>query len=99
MVLDTTIRSFTIPPASLSTFDVISVIVWVPVYDSILMPIARRFTGKEWGFSELQRMGIGLFISILAMASAALVEIKRLGLRLGGLIFTGQAVAVAYTGP
>ncbi|OAY76601.1 Protein NRT1/ PTR FAMILY 8.3 [Ananas comosus] len=80
MVLDTTIFSFTIPPASLSTFDVISVIIWVPLYDRILVPIARKFTGKERGFSELQRMGIGLFISILAMASAAVLEIKRLSI-------------------
>ena len=80
MVLDTTIGSFTIPPASLSTFDVISVIVWVPVYDRIFVPIARRFTGKDKGFSELQRMGIGLLISILAMAAAALLEIKRLSI-------------------
>ncbi|XP_020593044.1 protein NRT1/ PTR FAMILY 8.3 [Phalaenopsis equestris] len=80
MVLDTTIGSFTIPPASLSTFDVISVIVWVPIYDRILVPITRRLTGKERGFSELQRMGIGLFISILAMAAAACVEIRRLNI-------------------
>ncbi|WOL14197.1 protein NRT1/ PTR FAMILY 8.3-like [Canna indica] len=78
MVMDTKIGSFTIPPASLSTFDVISVIVWVPIYDRILVPLARRFTGNEKGFSELQRMGIGLFISILAMAAAAVVEIRRL---------------------
>ncbi|ONK60138.1 uncharacterized protein A4U43_C08F14790 [Asparagus officinalis] len=78
MVLDTTIGSFTIPPASLSAFDVISVIIWVPFYDRILVPIARKCTGKERGFSELQRMGIGLFISILAMGAAALVEIRRL---------------------
>ncbi|XP_010276263.1 PREDICTED: protein NRT1/ PTR FAMILY 8.3-like [Nelumbo nucifera] len=80
MVMDTSIGSFTIPPASLSTFDVISVIVWVPIYDKILVPIARKFTGKERGFSELQRMGIGLFISILSMIVAALVEMKRLQL-------------------
>ncbi|XP_072989941.1 protein NRT1/ PTR FAMILY 8.3-like isoform X2 [Typha latifolia] len=80
MVLDPTVGSFTIPPASLSTFDVISVIIWVPVYDRILVPIARRFTGQERGFSALQRMGIGLFISILAMSSAALLEIKRLSI-------------------
>ncbi|XP_077234605.1 protein NRT1/ PTR FAMILY 8.3-like [Tasmannia lanceolata] len=78
MVLDTKLGSFTIPPASLSTFDVISVIVWVPIYDRILVPIARKFTGKERGFSELQRMGIGLSISTLSMTAAALVEIKRL---------------------
>jgi peptide/histidine transporter 3/4 len=78
MVMDTTIGSFTIPPASLSSFDVISVIFWVPVYDRVIVPIARKFTGKERGFSELQRMGIGLFISVLCMSAAALVEMKRL---------------------
>ncbi|KAF8398843.1 hypothetical protein HHK36_014706 [Tetracentron sinense] len=78
MVMDTTVGSFTIPPASLLTFDVISVIVGVPIYDRFLVPIARKFTGKERGFSELQRMGIGLFISVLSMVAAALVEIKRL---------------------
>ncbi|KAK8667880.1 hypothetical protein V6N13_105357 [Hibiscus sabdariffa] len=80
MMMDTKIGSFTIPPASLSTFDVISVIFWVPVYDRIIVPIARKFTGKERGFSELQRMGIGLFISFLCMSAAALVEIRRLQL-------------------
>ncbi|KAJ6811998.1 protein NRT1/ PTR FAMILY 8.3-like [Iris pallida] len=96
MVLDTAVGSFSIPPASLSTFDVISVIVWVPLYDRILVPIARRLTGKERGFSELQRMGIGLFISILAMAAAALVEIRRLQIaKADGLIHEKVAVPMS----
>lgn len=78
MVMDRKIGSFTVPAATLSTFDVVSVIFWVPIYDSILVPIARKFTGQERGFSELQRMGIGLFISILSMVAAAVVEIRRL---------------------
>ncbi|CAN6295860.1 unnamed protein product [Urochloa humidicola] len=87
MVLDKRIGSFKIPPASLSTFDVISVIIWVPLYDRVLVPTARKFTGREKGFSELQRMGIGLVLSILAMISAALVELKRLEIaRSEGLI-------------
>lgn len=77
-MMDTSIGSFTIPPASLSSFDVISVIFWVPIYDKFIVPIARRFTGKERGFSELQRMGIGLFLSVLCMSAAAVVEINRL---------------------
>ncbi|XP_028071452.1 protein NRT1/ PTR FAMILY 8.3-like [Camellia sinensis] len=52
----------------------------VPVYDRVIVPIARKFTGREKGFTELQRMGIGLFISVLCMVSAALVEMKRLAL-------------------
>lgn len=78
MVMDRRVGTFTIPAASLSTFDVISVIFWVPVYDKFLIPRVRKITGNERGFSNLQRMGIGLFISILAMVSAALVEIRRL---------------------
>ncbi|KAJ8646895.1 hypothetical protein MRB53_008643 [Persea americana] len=73
MVLDTSLGSFTIPPASLSTFDVVSVIAWVPMYGAILIPIGRKFTGKPRAFSELQRMGIGLFISILSMVAAAVI--------------------------
>ncbi|KAL2557693.1 Protein NRT1/PTR FAMILY 8.3 [Forsythia ovata] len=96
MVMDTTIGSFTIPAASLSTFDVISVIFWVPVYDKVLVPIARKLTGKERGFSELQRMGIGLFISVFCMASAAVVEIKRLNLaRELGLVDEDVAVPLS----
>jgi len=80
MMMDTTIGSFSVPAASLSTFVVISVIFWVPVYDMFLVPFARKFTGKERGFSELQRMGVGLFISILLMSAAALLEMKRLSI-------------------
>lgn len=80
MLMDTKIGSFTIPPASLSTFDVVSVICWVPIYDGVIVPIARKFTGKERGFSDLQRMGIGLSVSVLSMIAAAVVEIKRLQL-------------------
>lgn len=93
MMMDTRIGSFTIPAASLSTFDVISVIFWVPVYDTVLVPIARKFTGNGRGFSELQRMGIGLLISVLCMSAAALVEIKRLQLA-RDLNLVDEAVAV-----
>ncbi|CAN6482857.1 unnamed protein product [Victoria cruziana] len=78
MTMDASLGSFIIPPASLSVFDVLSVIVWVPIYDRVLVPIARNLTGKERGFTELQRIGTGLFISILCMTAAALVEIRRL---------------------
>ncbi|GLJ41763.1 hypothetical protein SUGI_0864250 [Cryptomeria japonica] len=69
---------FKIPPASLTIFDILSVIFWVPVYDFLIVPFARKYTGHEMGFTHLQRMGIGLVISIFAMVVAAFVEIKRL---------------------
>ncbi|XP_071723063.1 protein NRT1/ PTR FAMILY 8.1-like [Rutidosis leptorrhynchoides] len=72
--------SFQIPAASLSIFDTLSVIVWVPLYDRIIIPITRRFTGHKNGITQLQRMGIGLFISIFAMVAAAVLELKRLNI-------------------
>lgn len=96
MVLDKNMGSFSIPPASLSTFDVISVLIWVPLYDRLLVPTVRRFTGRERGFSELQRIGIGLFISMLAMISASLVEIRRLQIaEAEGLIHQQVAVPMS----
>ncbi|KAJ6385099.1 hypothetical protein OIU77_028325 [Salix suchowensis] len=70
--------NFKIPSASLSIFDTLSVIFWVPVYDRIIVPVARKLTGHKNGLTQLQRMGIGLFISIFAMVSAAILELKRL---------------------
>uniref|UniRef100_A0A5B7AAD8 Peptide transporter 1 n=2 Tax=Davidia involucrata TaxID=16924 RepID=A0A5B7AAD8_DAVIN len=70
--------SFKIPPASLSIFDTLSVIFWVPVYDRIIVPVARKFTGHKNGLTQLQRMGTGLFISIFAMLSAGILEVVRL---------------------
>lgn len=71
---------FKIPSASLSIFDTISVILWVPIYDRLIVPIARKVTGNERGFTQLTRMGIGLVISIFAMLSAGILELIRLNM-------------------
>ncbi|KAI3427654.1 uncharacterized protein J3R85_009342 [Psidium guajava] len=70
--------SFKIPAASLTIFDTLSVLFWVPIYDRVIVPVARKFTGHKSGLTQLQRMGIGLFISIFAMISAAILEVFRL---------------------
>lgn len=70
--------NFNIPAASLSIFDTLSVIVCVPLYDRVLVPIVRRRTGHVRGFKQLHRMGIGLVISTFSMVAAAIVEIERL---------------------
>jgi peptide/histidine transporter 3/4 len=69
---------FKIPSASLSIFDTLSVIAWAPVYDRLIVPAARRWTGHPRGFTQLQRMGIGLAISVLAMVAAGALEVVRL---------------------
>ncbi|KAF7027537.1 hypothetical protein CFC21_039571 [Triticum aestivum] len=69
---------FSIPSASLSIFDTISVIAWVPVYDRLLVPAVRSFTGHPRGFTQLQRMGVGLVVSIFSMVAAGVLELIRL---------------------
>ncbi|XP_051126749.1 protein NRT1/ PTR FAMILY 8.2-like [Andrographis paniculata] len=70
--------NFKIPSASLSIFDTLSVIFWAPVYGLVIVPMASRFTGREQGFTMLQRMGIGLAISIASMMAAGALEVARL---------------------
>ncbi|XP_059660827.1 protein NRT1/ PTR FAMILY 8.2-like isoform X2 [Cornus florida] len=72
--------SFKIPPPTLGIFDVLSVIFWVPFYDRIIVPIARRFTGHKNGLTQLQRMGIGFIIIIFSMIFAGVLEFIRLGI-------------------
>jgi solute carrier family 15 (peptide/histidine transporter), member 3/4 len=82
--MDNRVGPFTLPPASLATFDVISVIICIPIYDAVLVPLARRVTGKDRGLSQLQRLGVGLALSVVGMVYAALVEARRLTLSKAG---------------
>ncbi|KVH94674.1 Major facilitator superfamily domain, general substrate transporter, partial [Cynara cardunculus var. scolymus] len=78
--MDIYLNKFEIPPAALSIFDTLSVIFWVPVYDQIIVPVARKYTGHKSGLTQLQRMGTGLVISIFAMLAAGTLEVVRLGI-------------------
>jgi peptide/histidine transporter 3/4 len=67
-----------VPPAALQSIVSVIFLTFVPVYDRALVPLARRFTGHPAGITTLQRVGVGMAMSCLAMAVAALVEAKRL---------------------
>ena len=69
---------FKVPAASLQCFISFSILLFVPIYDRILVPIARVLTRKPSGITMLQRIGTGMFLSIIAMVFAALVEVQRL---------------------
>ncbi|KAJ9174849.1 hypothetical protein P3X46_013450 [Hevea brasiliensis] len=70
-------ESFKIPPASLQSIPYIILIVVVPLYDTFVVPFARKFTGHESGITPLQRIGAGLFFATFSMVAAAIMEKKR----------------------
>lgn len=77
--MKTTISSFRIPAASMSSFDILSVAAFIFLYRRVLDPIVSQLKKtKSKGLTELQRMGIGLVIAVMAMVSAGIVEIYRL---------------------
>ncbi|CAL9109520.1 unnamed protein product [Musa textilis] len=67
-----------VPPAALQSFISVSIIVSIPIYDGILVPVARKFSGLPSGITMLQRIGTGMALSLVSMVIAALVEMKRL---------------------
>lgn len=67
-----------LPAGIINIFATLNPIIVIPIYVRIIIPLLRKFTGHQRGITSLQRIGVGLFISILCMASAALVENKRL---------------------
>ncbi|XP_022922301.1 protein NRT1/ PTR FAMILY 6.3-like [Cucurbita moschata] len=85
-------KSFQIPAASLTAFFVASILVTVPIYDRLIVPIASRILKNPQGLTPLQRVGVGLVLSIIAMVAAALTEIKRLRVvEENGLVFKPMA--------
>ncbi|CAN6303983.1 unnamed protein product [Urochloa humidicola] len=69
--------SFEIPAASFTVFAMLAQTLWIPLYDRILLPRLRKITGKEEGFTLLQRQGIGIALSTVAMVISAIVEDRR----------------------
>ncbi|XP_059665170.1 protein NRT1/ PTR FAMILY 7.1-like [Cornus florida] len=77
-VMDCNIGKFHLPAASMSAFDICSVLLCTGIYRQILVPLANKLSGNPKGLTELQRMGVGLIIGMLAMVAAGLTEIERL---------------------
>ncbi|KAM0071501.1 putative proton-dependent oligopeptide transporter family, MFS transporter superfamily [Helianthus debilis subsp. tardiflorus] len=70
-------NSFNMPPASLPIIPIVFILVLVPIYDRIFVPFIRNVTGIPTGITHLQRVGVGLILSSLSMAVAAIMEVKR----------------------
>lgn len=65
-------QHFEVPPGSVSVISYITIGIWLPIYDRILIPCLWRI--YKFRFTMLQRMGIGIIFGILAMLAAGFVE-------------------------
>ncbi|KAH7858959.1 hypothetical protein Vadar_029797 [Vaccinium darrowii] len=65
---------FQLPAGSFAMFTIIGAVIWVIVYDRIMIPLASKIRRKPFLVSVKVRMGVGLFCSFLAMVVAAIVE-------------------------
>ncbi|XP_019188319.1 PREDICTED: protein NRT1/ PTR FAMILY 5.2-like [Ipomoea nil] len=70
--------NFEIPPACLTAFITIFMLLSIVIYDRLFVPFIRRYTKNPRGITLLQRMGIGLVIHVVIMVTAVLAERKRL---------------------
>ncbi|XP_057807555.1 protein NRT1/ PTR FAMILY 7.3-like [Salvia miltiorrhiza] len=75
--MKTTVAGFHVPPASMSSFDILSVASFIFIYRRAIDPAVARLR-KSGSLTELERMGVGLLIAIAAMLSAGGVEHLRL---------------------
>ncbi|XP_047042518.1 protein NRT1/ PTR FAMILY 8.3-like [Lolium rigidum] len=68
-----------VPVASMVSVEVAFMLLWVLLHDTVIMPLARRWgPAGSAGLTQLQRMGVGRFLVVVAMGTAALVERRRL---------------------
>jgi peptide/histidine transporter 3/4 len=68
-----------VPVASMVSVEVAFMLLWVLLHDVVIMPLARRWApAGNAGLTQLQRMGVGRFLVVVAMGTAALVERRRL---------------------
>jgi peptide/histidine transporter 3/4 len=76
--LDRRVGSLVVPAAALQNLSHATVMICLPMYDWILVPLVRKHTKNPHGITIMQRIGIGQATSVVAMTVAALVEVKRL---------------------
>ncbi|GER50004.1 major facilitator superfamily protein [Striga asiatica] len=69
--------SFVIPAATYQIYTMITLTVWIPIYDRILVPFLRKITGNESGITILQRVGAGMAFGALTMIVSGFVENRR----------------------
>ncbi|XP_038885652.1 protein NRT1/ PTR FAMILY 1.2 isoform X4 [Benincasa hispida] len=69
--------SFEVPAGSFGAMLVVSLIIWITLYNRVILPLASKCRGKPTRLSGKTRMGIGILFSTLSLAVSAIVESNR----------------------
>ena len=65
---------FSFPAASLAIFEIVTVLVLIPLIDRVVYPGLRRV---GFNFTPLRRIGVGLIFAAGSVALAGFIEIER----------------------
>ncbi|CAK9872905.1 unnamed protein product [Sphagnum jensenii] len=77
LTMDRHIGSFVVPPQSFGVGFGLLMILVLFTYDVVMVPLMRRYTHNPRGISILQRIGVGIFLSILSAVASGIIERQR----------------------
>ncbi|GLT66308.1 hypothetical protein SLA2020_386780 [Shorea laevis] len=72
-------QNFEIPTAVFASFSAVIMFIWIVLYNTVILPLASKIKGEPVQLDVMARMGIGLFLSYLAMEFSVGVESLRRG--------------------
>ncbi|XP_052179208.1 protein NRT1/ PTR FAMILY 6.4 [Diospyros lotus] len=75
--MDRHMGSFVVPAGSFSVFLFLTILLFTSLNERVFVPLARKITHSAQGISSLQRVGMGLILSVIGMVAAAMVEKRR----------------------
>ncbi|KAJ7943538.1 NRT1/PTR family protein 2.2 [Quillaja saponaria] len=87
---------FEMPAGSITVISLITVAIWLPLYDRVLQPALAKFTKQEEGLTSLQKITIGNIFAILSMVVSGLMERYRRASALSGVTISVMWLAPQF---
>jgi len=66
--------NYEVPAGSFTIILIFVILIWIIIYDRVLIPLASKIRGKPVSISPKIRMGLGLFFNFLHIVVAAIFE-------------------------
>lgn len=71
------IHNFHVPPGSMGIAGMITLSIWIPIHEHLVLPLSRRMSKDGVGITLKHRLGAGIVMSIICMVVAGIVEGRR----------------------